>query len=158
MFTAALFIIASTEKQSRCPLTDEWLKKLWYTYTMEYYLAIKRTVFESILMRWMRPEPTIQSEVSQKEKHQYNILTYILYMLYIYNIYIYIMASRPCRRRRSSSPRGQGSLGVVRERRPQCAVSHEVRRRGQWASRGAPGKSGLHASGEGERVIAPEPW
>ena len=51
-----------------------------------------------------------------------------------------------------------GNLGVVLERRPQCAVSHEVRRRGQWASRGAPGKSGLHASGEGERVIAPEPW
>src|SRR5574338_515349 len=50
------------------------------------------------------------------------------------------------------------SLGVVLERRPQCAVSHEVRRRGQCASRGAPGKSGLHASGEGERVIAPEPW
>src|SRR5574337_802099 len=52
----------------------------------------------------------------------------------------------------------QGNHGVVLERRPQCAVSHEVRRRGQWASRGAPGKSGLHASGEGERVIAPEPW
>src|SRR5574341_94371 len=53
--------------------------------------------------------------------------------------------------------RSRGNLGVVLERRPQCAVSHEVRRRGQRASRGAPGKSGLHASGEGERVIAPEP-
>src|SRR5574337_1047566 len=56
------------------------------------------------------------------------------------------------------SSRGRGTLGVVLERRPQCAVSPEVRRRGQCASRGAPGKSGLHASGEGERVIAPEPW
>ena len=77
MFTAALFTIASTEKQSRCPSTDEWLKKLWYTYTMEYYLAIKRNVFESVLMRWMRPEPIIQSEVSQKEKNKYHILTHI---------------------------------------------------------------------------------
>src|SRR5574341_780255 len=66
--------------------------------------------------------------------------------------------SRPCRRRRPSALDDGGNLGVVLERRPQCAVSHEVRRRGQLASRGAPGKSGLHASGEGERVIAPEPW
>src|SRR5574341_618189 len=54
--------------------------------------------------------------------------------------------------------RGRGNRGVVLERRPPCAVSHEVRRRGQCASRGAPGKSRLHASGEGERVTAPEPW
>ena len=73
MFTAALFAIASTEKQSRCPSTDEWLKKLWYTYTMEYYLAIKRNVFESVLMMWMNLESITQSEVSQKEKDKYHI-------------------------------------------------------------------------------------
>ena len=76
MFIAALFIIAWTWKQTRCPSADEWIRKLWYIYTMEYYSAIKNT-FESVLMRWMKLEPIIQSEVSQKEKHQYSILTYI---------------------------------------------------------------------------------
>ena len=55
-------------KQSRCPSSDEWIKKLWYIYTMDYYLAIKRNAFESVLMRWMNLEPIIQGEVSQKEK------------------------------------------------------------------------------------------
>ena len=73
-FIAAQFMIARTWKQPRCPLTDERMKKLWYTYTMVYYSAIKRNTFESILMRWMKLEPIIQSEVSQKEKHQYSIL------------------------------------------------------------------------------------
>ena len=77
MFIAALFIIARTWKQPRCPSADEWIRKLWYLYTMEYYLAIKKNVFESVLMRWMKLEPIIQSEVSQKEKHQYSILTHI---------------------------------------------------------------------------------
>ena len=77
MFIAALFTIARTWKQSRCPLTDEWIKKLWYIYTMEYYSAIKRNTFESVLMRWMNLEPIIQSEVSQKEKDKYPILTHI---------------------------------------------------------------------------------
>ena len=76
MFIAALFTIARTWKQPRCPLADEWIRKLWYIYTMEYYSAIKNT-FESVLMRWMKPEPIIQGEVSQKEKRQYNILTHI---------------------------------------------------------------------------------
>ena len=76
MFTAALFIIASTEKQSRCPLTDEWLKKLWYIYTMEYYSAIKRNTFKSVLMRWTNLEPIIQNEVSPKEKDKYPLLTH----------------------------------------------------------------------------------
>ena len=71
MFTAALFAIARTWKQPRCPSTDEWIKKLWYTYTMEYYSAIKRNAFESVLMRWMNLESIIQSEVSQKEKDKY---------------------------------------------------------------------------------------
>ena len=73
----ALFIIARTWKQPRCPSADEWIRKLWYIYTMEYYSAIKKNTFESVLMRWMKLEPIIQSEVSQKEKHQYSILTHI---------------------------------------------------------------------------------
>ena len=77
MFIAALFIIARTWKQPRCPSADKWIRKLWYIYTMEYYSAIKNA-FESVLMRWMKLEPIKQSEVSQKEKHQYSILnTYI---------------------------------------------------------------------------------
>ena len=77
MFIAALFIIARTLKQSRCPSVDEWIRKLWYIYTMEYYSTIKNNTFESVLMRWMKLDPIIQSKVSQKEKHQYNILTHI---------------------------------------------------------------------------------
>ena len=71
LFIAALFTIARTWKQPRCPLTDEWIKKLWYTYTMEYYSAIKRNTFESVQMRWMNLELIIQSEVSPKEKDKY---------------------------------------------------------------------------------------
>ena len=77
MFIAALFTIARTWKQPRCPSADEWIRKLWYIYTMEYYSAIKKNAFESLLMRWMKLEPIIQSEVSQREKHQYSILTHI---------------------------------------------------------------------------------
>ena len=58
-------------KQSICPLTDEWIKKLWYIYTMDYHSDIKRNAFESGLMRWMNLEPIIQSEISQKEKNYY---------------------------------------------------------------------------------------
>ena len=68
MLIAALFTIARTWKQPRGPSIDEWIKKLWYIYTMDYYSAIKRNAFESVLMRWMNPEPIIQSEVSQKER------------------------------------------------------------------------------------------
>ena len=77
MFIAALFIIARTWKPPRCPSADEWIRKLWYIYTMGYYSAIKKNTFASVLMRWMKLEPIIQSEVSQKEKHQYSILTHI---------------------------------------------------------------------------------
>ena len=77
LFTAALFTIARTWKQPRCPSTDEWIKKLWYIYTMEYYSALKRNTFESVLMRWMNLESIIQNEVRQKEKDKYHILTYI---------------------------------------------------------------------------------
>ena len=77
MFIVALFTVARTWKQPRCPLTDEWIKNLSYIFTMEYYLAIKRNTLESVLMRWMNLEPIIQSEVSQKEKDKYRILTHI---------------------------------------------------------------------------------
>ena len=77
VFITALFRIARTWKQPRCPSADEWIGKLWYIYTMEYYSAIKRNAFESVLMSWMKLEPIIQSEVSQKEKHQYSILMHI---------------------------------------------------------------------------------
>ena len=77
MFITELFIIAMTWKQPWCPSADEWIRKLWYIYSMEYYSAIKKNTFESVLMRWMKLEPIIQSEVSQKEKHQYSILTHI---------------------------------------------------------------------------------
>ena len=77
MFIATLFIIARTWKQPRCPGADEWIRKLWYIYTMEYYSAIKKNAFESVLMKWMKLEPSVQSEVSQKKKHQYSISTYI---------------------------------------------------------------------------------
>ena len=78
MFIAALFITARTWTPPRCPSADEWIRKLWYTYKMEYYSAIKKNTFESVLMRWMKLEPTIQSEVSQKEKHQYSMLLLLL--------------------------------------------------------------------------------
>ena len=77
MFIAALFIIARTWKQPRCPSADKWIRKPWYIHTVEYYSAIKKNSFESVLMRWMKLEPIIQSEVSQKDKDQYSILTHI---------------------------------------------------------------------------------
>ena len=77
LFTAALFPTARVWKPPRCPSTDEWIKKSWYIYTMEYYSAIKKNTFESVLMGWMNLEPIIQSEVSQKEKDKYRILTHI---------------------------------------------------------------------------------
>ena len=81
MFIAALFIIARTWKQPRCPPADEWIRKQWYIYTMEYYSAIKKNTFESILMWGMKPEPTIQSEVSQIEKDKYLMMSLICEIL-----------------------------------------------------------------------------
>ena len=77
LFTAALFTIARTRKQPKWPSTDKWIKKLQYIYTMDYYSAIKRNAFQSVLMRWMNLEPIIESEVSEKEKDKYCILTLI---------------------------------------------------------------------------------
>ena len=76
MFIAALFTIARTWKQPKCPLTDEWINKMWHIYTMEYYSAIKRKEIELFVVRWMDLESVIQSEVSQKEKKKYRMLTH----------------------------------------------------------------------------------
>ena len=77
MFIAALCTIARTWKQPRCSSADEWIRNLWYVYTMEYYSVFKNNAFESVLMQWMKLKPITQSEVSQKEKNEYCILTHI---------------------------------------------------------------------------------
>ena len=77
MFIAALFTVARTWKQPKCPSTDEWVKKMWHIYTMEYYSGVKRNEIELFGARWMDLESVIQSEVSQKEKNKYRMLTYI---------------------------------------------------------------------------------
>ena len=76
-FIAALFTIARTWNKPKRPLTDEWIKKMWHIYTMEYYSAIKRNEIELLVVRWMDLESTIQSEVSQKEENKYCILTHM---------------------------------------------------------------------------------
>ena len=82
MFIAVLFTIARTWKQPKCPSTDEWIKKMWHIYAMEYCSAIKRNEIESFVVRLMDIESVIQSEVNQKEKNKYHMLTHI----YIYGI------------------------------------------------------------------------
>ena len=77
MYTAAPFTIARTWKQPKCPSTDEWIKKMWHIYAMEYYSSIKRNKIELFVVRWMDLESVIQSEVSQKEKNKYCMLTHI---------------------------------------------------------------------------------
>ena len=77
MFTAPLFTIARTWKQPKCPSPEEWIKKMWYIYTMEYYSAIKRNETGSFVETWMDLESVIQREVSQKEKNKYCILMHI---------------------------------------------------------------------------------
>ena len=76
MFIVALFTTARTWKQPKCPSTDEWVKKMWHIYTMEYHSAIKINETELFVVRWMDLESVIQSEVSQKEKNKY-MLTHI---------------------------------------------------------------------------------
>ena len=77
MLIAALFTIARTWKQPKCPLTDEWIKNMWHIYTMEYYSALKRNEIELFIVGWMDLESVIQSEVSQKEENKYHMLTHI---------------------------------------------------------------------------------
>ena len=77
IFIAALFTIARTWKQPKCPSSDEWIKKMWHICTMEYYLAIKRNKIELSIVSWMELDSVIQSEVSQKEENKYSMLTHI---------------------------------------------------------------------------------
>ena len=79
MFTAALFTTARTWKQPRCPSTEEWIQKLWYIYIREYYSAMKKDTFESVLMRWM--DLGLLYRISQKEKDKYCILILYIHML-----------------------------------------------------------------------------
>ena len=77
MFIAALFTIAKTWKQPKCPFTDEWIKKMWYIYTMEYYSAIKKNEIMPLAATWMQLEIIILSEVSQTEKEKYHMMSFI---------------------------------------------------------------------------------
>ena len=77
MFTAALFTTAKTWKQPKCPLTDDWIRKVWYIYTMEYYSAIKKNEIMPFAATWMKLETLILSEVSQKEKGNYHMISLI---------------------------------------------------------------------------------
>ena len=77
MLITALFTIARTWKQPRCPSADKWIRKQWDIYTMEYYSAMKKNTLESVLMRWMKLDPITQNEISQNENHQYTILRHI---------------------------------------------------------------------------------
>ena len=77
MFIAVLFTIAKTWKQPKCPSTEEWIKKMWYIYTMEYYSSIKKNEIMSFAATWMDIEIVILSEVSQKEKEKYLMILLI---------------------------------------------------------------------------------
>ena len=77
MFIAALLTIAKTWKQPKCPLTDEWIKKMWYIYTMEYYSAIKKDEIMPFAATWMDLEMIILNEVSQTEKDKYHMISLI---------------------------------------------------------------------------------
>ena len=77
MFIAVLFTIARTWKQPKCPSTDEWINKMWHIYTMEYYSVIKRNEIELFVVKWTCLESVIQSEVRQKEKNKYHMLTHV---------------------------------------------------------------------------------
>ena len=77
MFITALFTIARSWKQPKCPSTDEWIKKMWYIYRVEYYSAMQRNKIGPFVEMWMDLETVIQSEVSQKEKNKYRILTHV---------------------------------------------------------------------------------
>ena len=77
MFIAALFIIARSWKGPRCPSTEEWIQKMWYIYTMEYYSAIKKNEFMKFLGKWMNLEGIILSEITQSQKNSYNMYSLI---------------------------------------------------------------------------------
>ena len=111
MFIAALFGIARTWKQPGCPSGDKWIRKLWYIYTMEYYSAIINNTFESFLMSWMKLEPNIQSEVSQKEKHQYSVL------MHVYMEFRKMVTTTIYARQQKSHRYKEQTVGLCRRRR-----------------------------------------
>ena len=112
MFIEALFTTARTWKQSRRPLAGEWIKKLWYGYTTQYYSAIKRNASESVLMRWMNLEPITQSEVSQKEKDKYSMLLLLLLLLLLLNHFSRV---RLCATPETAAHQAVPSLGFSRQ-------------------------------------------
>ena len=83
MFIAAVFTIAKTWKQPKCPSTDDWIRKMWYIYTMEFYSAIKKNKIMPFAAPWMELETLILSEVSQKEKDRYHMISLISRILYM---------------------------------------------------------------------------
>ena len=109
MFIAALFTTAKTWKQPKCPTTDEWIKKMWYIYTMEYYSAIKENKIMPFAATWMELETLILSEVSQKEKDKYHMITHIWNLIYSTNEPIYRKATKSWTWRTDFwLPRGKG--------------------------------------------------
>ena len=116
-------------KQPRCPSADAWIRKLWYIYTMEYYSAIKKNSFKSVLMRWMKLEPIIQSEVSQKDKGQYSILMHI-YIESRKMIAITLYAKQKKRHRcqnRILDSVGEGEGGMFRENSFETCILSRVK-------------------------------
>ena len=108
LFLISLFKIARTWKQRRCPSTDEWIKKLWYIYTMEYYSAIKRNPFEAILMRWTNLEPIIQVKSEREEQISYiNAYTWKLERWY----WLFAWQQWRCRHREQTCGRRVGRKG-----------------------------------------------
>ena len=82
MFTAALFTIAKIWKQPKCPSTEEWIKKMWYIYTTEYYSAIKKNEIISFAVTWMNLETIILSELSQTERQISYDITYMRNLIF----------------------------------------------------------------------------
>ena len=123
-----MFIIARKRKQLRCPSADEWIRKLWYIDIMEYYSAIKKNSFESVLMRWMKLEPIIQSEVSQKDKDQYSILTHNMEFKKMVTITLYTKQKRDTDgQNRLLDSVGEGEGGMFRENSIETSILSRVK-------------------------------
>ena len=122
-----------TWKQPRCPSADEWIRKRWYIYTMEYYSAIKKNTFESVLMRWMKLEPILQSEVSQKEKHQNNILS--IYMEFRKMVMVTLYEKQQKRHRcikQSFGLCGRGRGGMIWENGIETCIIYDTNRQSRF--------------------------
>ena len=152
MFIATLFTVCRTWKQPRCSLANEQIRKLWYIYTMEYYSAIKKNAFESVLMRWMKLQPIIQSEVSQKEKHEYSILTRMEFRKMI-TMTLYVRQQKRHRdKNRLLDSVGEGKGGMIWENSIETCILPYVK---QMTSPGS-----MHKTGHSKSVLwdNPEGW